>query len=245
MSIPLLSIDRLTKVYPKGNITALDNVTLSLHKQKTLGIVGESGSGKTTLGKAIMGIITPTSGTISYRGKTKPKEYRGEIQYIFQDPYASMNPLMNIERIIGEPLSLLTTLSRNEKRDRIDEVLLLCGLNPLMKHRYPREFSGGQRQRICIARALASNPRFLICDEPTSSLDVSIQAQIVTLLMGLQEELGLTYLFISHNIALVKYMAHEVAVMQGGRIVEVGTKETLFEHPEHPYTQSLLLDQLR
>lgn len=223
---------------------AVDDVSLEIEEGKTLGLVGESGSGKTTLGRLLLRLIEPDNGSIHFDGvdilSLKPselKKWRQEAQIIFQDPYASLNPRMTAEDIVTEPLKIhnidvteATTLQAFEQ----------VGLNPDHRFRYPHEFSGGQRQRIGIARALILNPRLLICDEPITALDVSVQAQIVNLLKDLQSRLGLTYLFISHDLRMVKYIADHVAVMHQGKIVEYGETSQLFGNPQHPYTQALL-----
>ncbi len=233
----MIEVKNLTKIYPinkKKNLVALDHVNLKIEKGEILGLVGESGSGKSTLGKIILGLIEPTSGEIFLEGKRKTKLFPRKIQMIFQDPYSSLNPRMNVGAIIAEP----TVIHRLP--NRVDELLELVGLPTQSKNRYPHEFSGGQRQRIGIARALALNPEFLICDEPISALDVSIQAQIINLLQRLQKELGLTILFIAHDLAMVRYLSTRVAVMHEGKIVEIGDADTLFARPHHPYTQTLL-----
>jgi len=241
MTSNLLETKNLSKTFSKfgRKQVALDNVSLSLRKKETLGIVGESGSGKTTFGKVIMGLFPATSGEILYNDAPITQADRMKIQYIFQDPFASLNPRMTVSDIIAEPLDI-GKFQKNERKDRIDEALLKVGLNPLRKNRYPSEFSGGQRQRISIARALVSNPECIICDEPTTALDVSIQAQILQLLLQLQEELGLSYIFISHNLAVVKYISHKIAVMYNGAIVEENSSSALFENPQHEYTKQLI-----
>lgn len=231
-----------------GHVRAVDGVTLQLRVGRTLALVGESGCGKTTAGKGILQLLRPTAGGVQYNGDDltrigarRMRPYRADLQIIFQDPYSSMNPRMLVADIIEEGM-LAQRIGRSaaERQARIDELLNQVGLSPEAKRRYPHEFSGGQRQRICIARALAVNPRVIICDEPTSALDVSVQAQILNLLKKLQGELGLSYLFITHNLSVVEYLAHEVAVMYLGRIVERGTVDEVMAQPRHPYTQALL-----
>lgn len=234
---PMIEVKNLTKVYKidkKKLLTAVDQVNLTIEKGETIGLVGESGSGKSTLGRMILGLTLPTSGEIYFEGEKKTTLLPRRMQMIFQDPYSSLNPRMTVQAILAEPTKI------HGLEERVDELLELVGLPLEAKKRYPHEFSGGQRQRIGIARALALNPDFLICDEPISALDVSIQAQIVNLLQRLQKELGLTILFIAHDLAMVHYLSTRVAVMHQGQIVEVGNAEELFAHPRHPYTQTLL-----
>jgi len=231
-----------------GHVKAVDGVTLAVPEGRTLALVGESGSGKTTVGKAILQLIRPTAGSVRYEGAeltrlARPalKRYRGAMQIVFQDPYASLNPRMRVADILAEGMrSLGVGASEADRWRRIDALLDQVGLPAAAKGRYPHEFSGGQRQRIAIARALAVAPRLLVCDEPTSALDVSVQAQILNLLRDLQERLGLAYLFITHNLAVVEYLAHEVAVMTGGKIVEQGAAEQVLRAPRHDYTRALL-----
>ncbi len=225
-------------------LIAVNEVSLEIKEGQTLGLVGESGCGKSTLGKLLLRLIEPTSGSIFFEGTDilslppfQLKKWRQKAQIIFQDPYASLNPRMTVEDIIAEPLKIHGI--------RVDPALILqalaqVGLNPDHRLRYPHEFSGGQRQRIGIARALILNPRFIVCDEPIAALDVSVQAQIVNLLKALQQELGITYLFISHDLRMVRYIAHNVAVMYMGKIIEYGPVEEIFINPRHPYTQALL-----
>jgi peptide/nickel transport system ATP-binding protein len=231
-----------------GHVKAVDGVSLAVGEGRTLALVGESGSGKTTVGKAILQLIRPTAGSVRYGGAeltglARPalKRHRAAMQIVFQDPYASLNPRMRVADILAEGMrSLGVGASEAERTRRIDAVLDQVGLPAAAKGRYPHEFSGGQRQRIAIARALAVEPKLIVCDEPTSALDVSVQAQILNLLRSLQERLGLAYLFITHNLAVVEYLAHEVAVMTEGRLVEQGTAEQVLRAPRHPYTRMLL-----
>jgi peptide/nickel transport system ATP-binding protein len=231
-----------------GQVRAVDDVSLALKQSETLALVGESGCGKTTVGKGILQLVNVTAGEVIYQGddltqlsERELKQHRSSLQIIFQDPYASMNPRMTVAQIIEEGLSAKKYIKNpSAKQKRIGELLQRVGLHPEIKHRYPHEFSGGQRQRICIARALAADPEIIICDEPTSALDVSVQAQILNLLREIQHEFGLSYLFITHNISVVNYLAHRVAVMYLGRIVEQGERDEVLKAPKHPYTKALL-----
>ena len=248
----LLEIENLKKYFHvKGELPghnklkAVDNVSFDIFKGETLGIVGESGSGKTTIGRTILRLYEPTAGSILYNGKditnVKIKPYRRKMQYIFQDPYASLDPRMTVGDIIGEPIDIhKLAVGRKERKERIYKLLDEVGLSNEHATRYPHEFSGGQRQRIGIARALAVEPEFIVCDEPVSALDVSIQAQIINMLEKLQEEMGLTYLFIAHDLAVVKHIAQRIGVMYLGKIVELNNKKDLFKNPAHPYTRALL-----
>jgi oligopeptide transport system ATP-binding protein len=252
----LLEIQDLKKHFPvgeglfsrnKGAVKAVDGVTLRVEEGETLGIVGESGCGKSTLGRTILRLIEPTSGEIFFQGKnlvTMPqrelRDMRRQMQIIFQDPYASLNPRMRVGDIVGEGLEIHKLAKGKAKRERVMELLQQVGLRPDHYGRYPHEFSGGQRQRIGIARALAVNPKFIVADEPVSSLDVSIQAQIINLLQELQEKMHLTYFFISHDLRVVEHISHRVAIMYLGKIVEIAPSETIYRDPKHPYTRALL-----
>ncbi|WP_419910271.1 ABC transporter ATP-binding protein [Hoeflea sp.] len=227
-----------------GDIKAVDDISLDINESETLGLVGESGCGKSTVGRAVLRLYDITDGSIKVDGtdidKEKLRHLRPKMQMIFQDPQASLNPRMTVAGIIGEPLIEHMTLSRTERLERVYELMDAVGLNRSFANRYPHEFSGGQRQRIGIARALALNPKFIVCDEPIAALDVSIQAQVVNLLEDLQEQFGLTYLFISHDLSMVRHIADRVAVMYLGKIVELAPRDELYEKPLHPYTQALL-----
>jgi peptide/nickel transport system ATP-binding protein len=231
-----------------GHVKAVDGVTLAVAEGRTLALVGESGSGKTTVGKAILQLIRPTAGSVRYAGeeltslaRAAMKRHRAAMQIVFQDPYASLNPRMRVADILAEGMrSLGVGSTEAERARRIGALLEQVGLPADAHSRYPHEFSGGQRQRVAIARALAVEPRLIVCDEPTSALDVSVQAQILNLLRALQERLGLAYLFITHNLAVVEYLAHEVAVMRGGQIVEQGPAAQVLGAPRHDYTRALL-----
>ena len=231
-----------------GQVKAVDNVSFFIRKGETLGLVGESGCGKTTTGRAILQLYEPTEGKVQFDGTeltelnaSDMRSMRKEVQIIFQDPYGSLNPRMTAGDIIGEPLKVHKLInSRQEYRDKVAELLSIVGLSPYMADRYPHEFSGGQRQRIGIARALAVNPSFIVCDEPVSALDVSIQAQVVNLLEDLQEKFGLTYLFIAHDLSVVKHISDRIAVMYLGHIVEIAPANELYSNPIHAYTRALL-----
>jgi len=251
----LLDVSHLVKQFTRGKglfrrgttLTAVDGVSFSIEEGETFGLVGESGSGKTTTGRCILRLVEPTSGEIRFRGEdvlalSRPRlrEMRRHMQIVFQDPYSSLNPRMRARQIVEEPLIIHRLGDRPARRQRVAELFQLVGLDPAHLERHPHEFSGGQRQRIGLARALALNPSFLVLDEPVSALDVSVQAQVVNLLVELQERLKLTYLFIAHDLRLVEHVCGRVAVMYLGKIVELGPTSALFEAPRHPYTQALL-----
>jgi oligopeptide transport system ATP-binding protein len=252
----LLEIRDLKKHFPvgeglfsrhRGMIKAVDGVSLSVEEGETLGIVGESGCGKSTLGRTILRLLEPTSGEVYFQGKNllalsqrELRNARRQMQIIFQDPYASLNPRMRVGDIVGEGLEIHKLAKGRAKRDRVVELLHQVGLREDHYNRYPHEFSGGQRQRIGIARALAVNPKFIVCDEPVSSLDVSIQAQIINLLQELQERMHLTYFFISHDLRVVEHISHRVAIMYLGKIVEIAKSDTIYQDAKHPYTRALL-----
>jgi oligopeptide transport system ATP-binding protein len=256
-STPLLEVSHLSKVFPvqsglfgrdKRKVHAVDDVSFTLSAGETLGLVGESGCGKSTLGRAILRLIEPTSGSVRFAGSEVTRMDAGELrglrrhmQIVFQDPYGSLNPRLSVSDTIGEALHIHKLVqSRREQDERVAELLQQVGLRPEHMQRYPHEFSGGQRQRIGIARALAVRPKLIVCDEPVSALDVSVQAQIVNLLKDLSEQLGLSYLFIAHDLSVVEFMSQRVAVMYLGRIVELAPKALLYESPRHPYTRALL-----
>lgn len=252
----LIQVESLTKHFPvqlgafgehAATVHALDGVSFDIHKGETMGLVGESGCGKSTAGLTILQLHRPTAGKVYYQDidltQLKEKQLRPirqKMQIIFQDPYSTLNPRMTIGGAIAEPIRVHNLASKGRIQARVEELLEDVGLNPIYVNRYPHEFSGGQRQRICIARALACEPEFIVCDEPVSALDVSIQAQIINLLEDLQEKYGLTYLFIAHDLAVVRHICDHVAVMYLGRLAEMAPKDKLFESPLHPYTQALL-----
>jgi oligopeptide transport system ATP-binding protein len=252
----LLDIRNLKKHFPVGQalfsrnkdvVKAVDGVNLSVEQGETLGLVGESGCGKSTLGRAILRLIEPTSGEVYFEGKNllamsqrELRDMRRQMQIIFQDPYASLNPRMRVGDIVGEGLEIHKIAKGKAKRDRVIELLRQVGLREDHYGRYPHEFSGGQRQRIGIARALGVGPKFIVCDEPVSSLDVSIQAQIINLLQELQEKMHLTYLFISHDLRVVEHISHRVAIMYLGKVVEIAQSDTIYRDAKHPYTRALL-----
>lgn len=245
----LLEIKNVKKYFSiqKKPLKAVNDLNLIINKGETVGLVGESGCGKSTAGKTIIRLFEPTAGEVLFEGKNiyqfnprQMKEFRKDVQIIFQDPYASLNPRMKIEDIIAEPLDIHGLTKGKKRKERVKELLELVGLRPEHANRFPHEFSGGQRQRIGIARALALNPKFIVCDEPISALDVSIQAQIVNLLKSLQEKMDLTYLFIAHDLSMVKYISDRILVMYLGNMVEFTDSESLYDEPLHPYTKALL-----
>jgi oligopeptide/dipeptide ABC transporter ATP-binding protein len=247
---PLIETIDLKKYFrvPKGSLRAVDGVSIAIEKRRTLGVVGESGCGKSTLGSLILRLLEPTSGDVRYHGrsilslnKKEMKEIRQKMQMIFQDPYSSLNPRMSVSELIAEPMIVNKTLPGQKAIfERTYRLMETVGLARRMADVYPHELDGGRRQRIGVARALALNPEFIVCDEPVSALDVSIQAQILNLLMDLQEEMGLTYMFITHDLSVVKHISNQIAVMYLGQCVELASSEALFARPAHPYTQALL-----
>jgi peptide/nickel transport system ATP-binding protein len=252
----LLEVGHLTKHYPvrggvfgrgRGEVHAVDDVSFAIRQGETLGLVGESGCGKSTIGKPVLRLVEPTAGTIAWRGLQinglhgrAMRPYRRELQAVFQDPYASLNPRMRAADIVAEPIRNFENVSAGEMADRVVSLFEKVGLRPDQMPRYPYEFSGGQRQRLGIARALAPRPKLIVCDEPVSALDVSVQAQVINLLGDLQREFGLSYLFVAHDLAVVEHISHRVAVMYLGRIVELAPTRAVFAHPQHPYTEALL-----
>ena len=253
----LVQVDNLKKHFPitrgiivqrqVGAIKAVDGISFDILRGETLGLVGESGCGKSTTGRTVLQLYRPTDGDVLFEGESlvemkgeRLRRQRRKMQMIFQDPYASLNPRMTVGSIIGEPLEVHNVAFGKEREERVQELLRLVGLNPYFVNRYPHEFSGGQRQRIGVARALALNPLFIVCDEPISALDVSIQEQVVNLLEDLQDQLGLTYLFIAHDLSMVRHISDRVAVMYLGKIVELTDRDTLYQSPLHPYTEALL-----
>ena len=252
----LIEVENLVTYFPifsgvlqkkTGEVKAVDDISFFIRKGETLGLVGESGCGKTTTGRSILKLEEPTSGSVIFDGKNliemegeELRRMRSQMQPIFQDPFASLNPRMNVGDIIGEPLEVHNLSKGKELRDKVNDLLEKVGLAPEMAERYPHEFSGGQRQRIGIARALSASPSFIVCDEAVSALDVSIQGQIIKLLIKLREELNLTYLFISHDLSVVRHISDRVAVMYLGKIVEITTSDQIYSNPKHPYTKSLL-----
>ncbi|MGY0692401.1 ABC transporter ATP-binding protein [Virgibacillus sp. FSP13] len=253
---PILKVSNLKQYFPiksgifsrvSNHVKAVDDISFEVFKGETLSIVGESGCGKSTTGRAILRLEDPTSGKIEFDGKDllnlskrKMRSIRKDVQVIFQDPFASLNPRQTVGRIIEEALEILSDLSKSDRIKRVSELLEQVGLRPEFANRYPHEFSGGQRQRIGIARALAANPKIIICDEAVSALDVSVQAQVLNLLKKIQKEYKLTYIFISHDLGVVRHISNRVMVMYLGKVVEIGEKKTIFENPHHPYTKALL-----
>jgi oligopeptide transport system ATP-binding protein len=252
---PLLEVNGLVKEFTRrqglfrraSTVRAVDGVRFSIEAGETFGLVGESGSGKTTTGRCVLRLVEPTAGSVRFKGedvlqfsRERLRQARREMQIVFQDPYSSLNPRMRVGAIVEEPLIIHRTGDKAERRRRVEELFALVGLDPSQLGRYPDQFSGGQRQRIGLARALALNPSLIIADEPVSALDVSVQAQVINLLMELQQRLDLTYLFIAHDLRLVRHICNRVAVMYRGKIVEMGTTEALFAAPAHPYTRALL-----
>jgi oligopeptide transport system ATP-binding protein len=252
----LLEVKNLKKYFPvrKGlllrhvnDVKAVDDITFDLKRGETLGLVGESGCGKSTLGRAIIRLYEPTSGQVTFQGEDflkvkgkKLRELRRDVQMIFQDPMAALDPRMTVGQILSEPFEIHGIMNSEQRRAKVRTLLETVGLKPSHANRYPHEFSGGQKQRICIARALALEPQLIICDEPVSALDVSIQAQILNLMKDLQQKFGLTYLFISHDLSVIEHVCDRVAVMYLGKIVELATRDELFANPKHPYTQALI-----
>ena len=252
----LLEVSNLTKHYPvrkgvfgrmTGEVHAVDDVSFTIGEGETLGLVGESGCGKSTTGKAILRLIDVTSGSVEWRGKRiealgerDVRPFRRELQAVFQDPYSSLNPRMRAADIVAEPIRNFESVGKDEIAGRVAALFGKVGLRPDQMVKYPYEFSGGQRQRLGIARALAPHPRLIVCDEPVSALDVSVQAQVINLLRDLQQELGLSYLFVAHDLAVVEHISHRVAVMYLGKIVELADRRSLFAQPQHPYTEALL-----
>jgi peptide/nickel transport system ATP-binding protein len=242
----LVEVQNLSKTFD-GGVRAVDGVSLEIHAGETVGLVGESGSGKSTLGRLLLRLIEPTSGSVVFNGTdviaapaSQLRQLRRDMQIIFQDPFGSLDPRMRVEQIIAEPLLVHEPLNREQRRQRAGELLRAVGLDSSALQRYPHEFSGGQRQRIGIARALALRPKFIVADEPVSALDVSVGAQIVNLLVRLQREFGLTYLFISHSMPVVRYLSTRIAVMYHGRLVEIGNTEQITSNPQQAYTRALL-----
>jgi oligopeptide transport system ATP-binding protein len=252
----LIEVDHLKVHFPiltgifqteSGRVRAVDDITFDIRRGETFGLVGESGCGKSTTGRAVIRLREPTEGTVRFDGvnleelsRSELRKMRRRMQIIFQDPYSSLNPRMTVGSIIGEPLETHNLGSKKNRIDRVRELLALVGLNPLYTNRYPHEFSGGQRQRIGVARSLAVEPEFIVCDEPISALDVSIQAQVLNLLVELREKFGLTYLFIAHDLSVVRHISDRVGVMYLGKLVEVGRPSAIYETPGHPYTRALL-----
>jgi len=253
--MPLVEVSRLVKHFARGAglfrsgtlVKAVDDVSFSIEQGETFGLVGESGSGKTTTGRCLLRLVEPSSGNVRFRGENvlafsarRMRAARRDMQIVFQDPYSSLNPRMRARQIVEEPLIIHRLGARAARRERVAELFHLVGLDPAQLERYPHQFSGGQRQRIGLARALALNPSFLVLDEPVSALDVSVQAQVINLLMDLQRQLKLTYLFIAHDLRLVEHICNRLAVMYRGKIVEMAPAASIFSSPQHPYTRALL-----
>lgn len=252
----LLSVREITKWFPADDkligkptsfVKAVDGVSFDVYRGEVLGLVGESGCGKTTISRSILGLIQPTSGSIVFEGqelmgmkKKQLRSMRSDLQIVFQDPYSSLSPRMQIGDTIAEPMEIQKIGTRNERRQRVEELLEIVGLEKGFANRYPHEFSGGQRQRIGIARVLAANPKFMICDEPVSALDVSVRSQILNLLIDLKRDFGLTMLFISHDLSVVEYICDRIVVMYLGKVMEIAKRDDLYNNPSHPYTQALL-----
>ncbi|MFP4321539.1 MAG: ABC transporter ATP-binding protein [Anaerolineales bacterium] len=254
---PIVQVRNLKKYFPITSgfiirrtvdyVKAVNDISFDIYPGETLGLVGESGSGKSTTGRTLLQLYKPTGGSVIFKDKDlteisnqEMRAVRRDMQMIFQDPYASLNPRMSVGRIVGEPLIVHNIGTKEERQEKIASLLERVGLNPYFINRYPHEFSGGQRQRIGVARALALDPEFIVCDEPISALDVSIQAQVVNLLKDLQEDLGLTYLFIAHDLSMIRYLCNRVAVMYQGKIVEMGPTDAVYDNAQHPYTKLLL-----
>lgn len=249
MKETLLEVKNLKKYFPtkKGLLHAVDGVNFDIKKGETLGIVGESGCGKSTTGRVVLRLLEATEGEILFEGKDirkyngqQMREARKEMQIVFQDPFASLNPRMSLSEIIGEPFEIFNMYKPKDREQKVIELMELVGLTERLVNTYPHELDGGRRQRVGVARALALNPKFIVCDEPVSALDVSIQAQILNLMQDLQEKLGLTYMFISHDLSVVKHISDRIAVMYLGKVVEITTSRQIFKNPLHPYTQALL-----
>lgn len=257
MSKTLIEVKNLKKYFPikkgvfkgtVGHVKAVDDVSFKINEGKVLGVVGESGCGKSTLGRTMLKLLAPTEGEMLYEGKnvydlnkSELNHMRTKMQIIFQDPYSSLNPRLPVSEIVGEAMMQHKIVkNKQEMHDKVIEIIGKCGLFPEQANRYPHQFSGGQRQRICIARSLALNPKFIVCDEAVSALDVSIQSQIINLLKDAQEDFGLTYMFITHDLSVVKFISDDIAVMYLGQIVETGSKKQIFDNPLHPYTEALL-----
>ncbi|WP_026688770.1 ABC transporter ATP-binding protein [Alteribacter aurantiacus] len=252
----LLEVRNLKKYFPVkggvlqrtvGHVKAVDDISIDVYKGETLGIVGESGSGKSTLGRTILRLLDPTEGDVIFEGnsigdlkQSKMRKYRQDMQMVFQDPFASLNPRMSVGEIIEEPMVVQKTMSKKDRKQKVIDLLHKVGLPAEAREKYPHEFSGGQRQRIGIARALSMNPKFVIGDEPVSALDVSVQSQVLNLMEDLQEEFDLTYLFIAHDLSVVKHISDRVGVMYLGRMAEIGPKKLIYDNPLHPYTKALL-----